>query len=213
VESKDVVRRGYDAVSHRYRGDDDEGGAPLRAWIDRLLPRLPAGARVLDLGCGCGVPVARDLAAAGLAVTGVDLSDVQVERARALVPAATFLRSDAADVSFPDGSFDAVVCLYMLIHVPLDEQPALLARIASWLAPGGVLLLIAGQRAWTGTEENWLGGGAPMWWSHADAATYRAWLADASLVVDAQEFVPEGDGGHALFWCRKPSSIVTTARQ
>jgi 2-polyprenyl-3-methyl-5-hydroxy-6-metoxy-1,4-benzoquinol methylase len=147
--------------------------------------------------------VARDLAAAGLAVTGVDLSDVQVERARCLVPAATFLRSDAADVSFPDGSFDAVVCLYMLIHVPLEEQPALLTRIASWLARGGVLLLTAGQWAWTGTEEDWLGGGAPMWWSHADAATYRRWLAEAGLLIEAEEFVPDGDSGHALFWCRR----------
>jgi len=206
-ESKDTVRRGYDAVSYLYQGDDDEGHAPRRAWIDRLVRRLPAGARVLDLGCGCGVPVARDLAAAGLVVTGVDLSDVQVERARSLVPTATFLRSDAADVSFPDGSFDAVVCLYMLIHMPLDEQPALLTRIASWLAPEGVLLLIAGHRAWTGTEENWLGGGAPMWWSQADAATYRRWLADASLVVEGEEFVSEGDNGHALFWCRRTDPL------
>jgi 2-polyprenyl-3-methyl-5-hydroxy-6-metoxy-1,4-benzoquinol methylase len=202
VEAKDVVRRGYDAVSSLYRSDDGDADDPRRAWIERLLQRLPAGARVLDLGCGCGVPVARDLAAAGLAVTGVDLSDVQVERARSLVPTATFLRSDAADVSFPDGSFDAVVCLYMLIHVPLEEQPALLTRIASWLAPTGVLLLTTGHTAWTGTEQDWLGGGAPMWWSHADAATYRAWLADASLVVEAEEFVPEGGGGHALFWGR-----------
>jgi 2-polyprenyl-3-methyl-5-hydroxy-6-metoxy-1,4-benzoquinol methylase len=205
VDPKDVVRRGYDAVSYLYRGDDDADGL-RRDWVDRLGRRLPAGARVLDLGCGCGVPVARDLSAAGLAVTGVDLSDVQVERARALVPAATFLRADAGEVSFPDGSLDAVVCLYMLIHVPLAEQPALLGRIATWLAPGGVLLLTAGHTAWTGTEENWLGGGAPMWWSHADAATYRRWLADAGLAVEEEAFVPEGDGGHVLFWCRTPPS-------
>jgi 2-polyprenyl-3-methyl-5-hydroxy-6-metoxy-1,4-benzoquinol methylase len=207
MEPKDVVRRGYDAVSYRYRGDDDDPDDQRRAWIDRLLRSLPAGARVLDLGCGCGVPVARDLAAAGPTVTGVDLSDVQIERARSLVPAATFLRGDATEVSFPDGSFDAVVCLYMLIHVPLDEQPALLGRIASWLVPGGTLLIITGNRAWTGTEENWLGGGAPMWWSHADVATYRGWLADASFVIEAGEFHPEGNDGHALFWCRRADPL------
>jgi 2-polyprenyl-3-methyl-5-hydroxy-6-metoxy-1,4-benzoquinol methylase len=207
VESKDIVRRGYDAVSYLYRDGDDDTDDRRRAWTDRLLRRLPAGARVLDLGCGCGVPAARDLAAAGLAVTGVDLSDVQIERARGLVPSATFQRADATEVSFPDGSFDAVVCLYMLIHVPLDEQPALLGRIASWLVPGGVLLIITGHRAWTGTEDNWLGGGAPMWWSHADAGTYRGWLADASFVVEAEEFLPEGNDGHALFWCRRTDPL------
>jgi SAM-dependent methyltransferase len=52
---------------------------------------VPAGGAVLDLGCGCGVPLARDLAAGGYQVTGVDLSVVQVEGARRLVRAARFL--------------------------------------------------------------------------------------------------------------------------
>ena len=43
----------------------------------------------------------------------------------------------------------------------------------------------------------------PMWWGQADAATYRSWLDEAGLEVTAQEFVPEDDGGHALFWARK----------
>jgi hypothetical protein len=43
-----------------------------------------------------------------------------------------------------------------------------------------------------------------MWWSHADAATYRAWLGRVGLAVEREEFVPEGDGGHALFRARRP---------
>jgi hypothetical protein len=42
-----------------------------------------------------------------------------------------------------------------------------------------------------------------MWWSHADAATYRAWLVDAGLEVTKQHSVPGGDDGHALFWARR----------
>lgn len=42
-----------------------------------------------------------------------------------------------------------------------------------------------------------------MWWSHADAGTYRAWIREAGLEVTSQRFVPEGDGGHALFWARR----------
>ncbi len=158
---------------------------------------------MLDLGCGCGVPVARSLAAAGYEVTGVDISEVQIERARRLVPAGTFIRADAGEVSFPGASFDAVVSLYALVHMPLDAQPGLLRRAAGWLRPGGWLLTVTGERAWTGTQDNWLGGPTAMWWSHADAATYRAWLADAGLEVTQQDFVPEGDSGHALFWARR----------
>jgi 2-polyprenyl-3-methyl-5-hydroxy-6-metoxy-1,4-benzoquinol methylase len=107
-------------------------------------------------------------------------------------------------VELPVGSIDAVVCLYMLIHVPLDEQPPLLERIASSLRPGGWLIATMGYEAWTGTDENWLDGGAAMWWSHADAATNRAWITNAGLAVEHEEFVPEGSSGHTLFWARRP---------
>lgn len=138
-------------------------------------------------------------------MTGVDLSGVQIGRARQLVPTAVFQRADAARVTFPAGSFDAVVCLYLLIHLPQDEQPALLARVAGWLRPGGWLLATAGAHEWTGTEVGWLGGGAAMWWSHPDAATYRRWLTKAGLDIAGERFVPEGDGGHQLFWACRPA--------
>lgn len=202
-DPKDAVRRGYDAVSYHYRADE-AGEGQYGPWIAELCERLPTNAAVLDLGCGCGVPVAHSLAQAGHTVTGVDFSEVQIRRARQLVPAATFIRADATTATFPAASFDAVVCLYALIHMPLSEQPPLLARIATWLRPEGWLLATTGHRAWTGTEDNWLGGTATMWWSHADAATYNLWLSEAGLVVEHSTFVPEGAGGHALFWARRP---------
>jgi SAM-dependent methyltransferase len=194
MDPKDLVRRGYDELSYRYRGDA-EGPASYTTWLAQLRERVPAGGAILDLGCGNGVPLAHDLAAVGYAVTGVDLSAVQVERARQLVPAARILHVDATEVSFAPASFDAVVSLYLLIHLPLEEQPVLLGRIGGWLRPGGWLLA---------TEDNWLGGRAPMWWSHADAATYRTWIERAGLAVVAQETVPEDDAVHALFWARRP---------
>jgi SAM-dependent methyltransferase len=185
VESpKDVVGRGYDALSYRCRGDAD-ALEHYATWLAQLQERVPPGGAVLDVGSGGGVPLARDLAAAGYAVTGVDLSAVQVERARRLVPTARFLHAD-------------------LIHMPLDEQPRLLRRIGRWLRPGGWLLATTGHHAWTGSEDNWLGGEAPMWWSQADAATYRAWIEQAGLSVVTEDLVPEGDGAHALFWARRP---------
>lgn len=205
MEPKEIVRRGYDALSYRYRGDTEEP-AHYATWLAQLQERVPAGGTVLDLGCGCGVPLTRDLAG-GYVVTGVDLSAVQIERARRLVPAARFLHADATQVGFPPSSFHAVVSLYALIHMPLDEQPPLLDRIGRWLRPGGWFLATTGHRAWTGTEDGWLDGEAPMWWSHADAATYRAWIEQAGLAVVDQEVVAEDDGVHALFWARRPLDL------
>ncbi|MFI6654482.1 class I SAM-dependent methyltransferase [Streptomyces sp. NPDC050523] len=203
-DPKDVVRRGYDAVSRLY---DDAYGAETKyaALLGDLCRRIPVGSAVLDLGCGSGVPVARTLVEAGHQVTGVDISEVQIRRAQERVPQAQFIRSDATAVTFEPASFDAVVSLYALIHIPLAEQPPLLRRITGWLRPSGWFAATTGHGAWTGTEQNWLGGGVPMWWSHADAATNRAWITQAGLTVEREEFLPEGDAGHALFWARRPA--------
>lgn len=200
----ELVRAGYDALSYYYRADE-ENEAGYTPWLDQLRERLPIPGAVLDIGCGCGVPVARSLAASGYDVTGVDVSQVQIDRARRLVPTGTFVRADATRIAFPPDSFDAVICLYALIHMPLERQPRLLASTAHWLRPGGWLLTITGHRAWAGSEANWLGGPATMLWSHADAASYRRWIEQASLRITAEVFVPEGDGGHALFWAKKPA--------
>ncbi|MFE6872603.1 class I SAM-dependent methyltransferase [Kitasatospora sp. NPDC057692] len=146
------------------------------------------------------------LVTAGHRVTGVDISEVQISRAQELVPGADFIRADATALELPQESFDAVVCLYALIHIPLAEQPAMLERIVSWLRPGGWFLGTTGHRAWTGTDEDWLGGGVAMWWSHADAATSRSWLVRAGLDVVHEEFVPEGNSGHVLFWARRTAA-------
>lgn len=202
-DPKELVRRGYDALSLRY---DQVYGAESKyqPWISELSGRIPAGGTVLDLGCGSGVPVARALATVGHRVTGVDISEVQIRKARELVPQAEFIRADATAVDFGPASFDAVVSFYALIHLPLEEQLPLLQKVAGWLRPGGWFLGTTGYQAWTGVDEDWLGGGTAMWWSHADAVTNRTWITQAGLVVEQEEFVPEGEGGHALFWARRP---------
>jgi ubiquinone/menaquinone biosynthesis C-methylase UbiE len=196
-DPKSIVRHGYDLVSRAYRADDADDGI-YAAWLDTLEMRVAPGSSVLDLGCGCGVPVARRLARS-YAVTGIDLSPVQIARARELVPRATFVCADMTTLRFAAESFSAITCFYALIHVPLAEQPTLLADIRRWLLPGGLFLATVGHQAWTGLEKDWLGvAGGDMWWSHADAPTYRRWLADAGLRVELESFVPEGAGGHTL---------------
>jgi SAM-dependent methyltransferase len=97
------------------------------------------------------------------------------------------------------GTFDAVVSFFALIHVPLADQAGVIARVGRWLRPDGRFLATVGHAAWTGAETDWLGGGADMWWSHPDVATYRAWIESAGLTIDEERFVPEGAGGHTLF--------------
>jgi len=199
---KSIVRRGYDRVSYAYRADDADDGS-YAEWLTMLEENVEPGSPVLDLGCGCGVPIARQLAERH-DVTGVDISPVQIARAHELVPRASFICADMATVEFAAESFGAIACLYALIHLPLTEQPVLLRNVRRWLRPGGVFIATVGHEAWTGSEKDWLGvKGGDMWWSHADADTYRRWIADAGLRIELESFVPDGPGGHTFVFARR----------
>jgi len=202
ASQRDLVRRGYDAISRAYRDDDgranpatDEGTDRYTRWVDDLAELLGSRARVLDLGCGAGVPATRLLTGKNFDVLGVDISAVQIERARQLVPRARFEQADMATWEHEPGTFDAVVALYSLIHVPIQDQRNLLPKIRRWLRRGGYLLAIVGFERWTGIEDYF---GAAMFWDHADRETYLAWLTAAGLAPVWDRFVPEGNGGHTL---------------
>ena len=119
------------------------GVATVLGWAQSL----PAGGRVLDLGCGHGVPIARALAGAGLRVHGVDVSPRLLEAFRRNVPEATAKLADASTLEVPAGRFDGVVAwgLVFLLEPPLQER--VLHRAAEALKPGGRLLFTAPRQA------------------------------------------------------------------
>ncbi|MEU1302095.1 class I SAM-dependent DNA methyltransferase [Streptomyces shenzhenensis] len=134
----------FDAIGDRYDEafPHKEGQVAAAEW---LVESLPPGARVLDLGCGTGLPTARRLADAGFQVVGVDLSHAMVELARANVPEAEFHQLDIADLR-PGGPrdlgrFDAVTAFFALLMLPRAEIPLALESIRRLLAPEGVFTL------------------------------------------------------------------------
>src|SRR5215471_11727511 len=106
-DPKTIVAQGYDRIADAYLARF--GQSSVRdAKLAGLVKRLPAGAMVLDLGCGAGEPVARELVAHGFQVTGVDASIGQIARARRNVPEASFVHADMTSVQLPAESFDAI---------------------------------------------------------------------------------------------------------
>ncbi|MGH9085730.1 MAG: class I SAM-dependent methyltransferase [Acidimicrobiales bacterium] len=110
---------------------------------------LRPGMRVLDVGCGPGRH-ARALAARGLQVHGVDISQRFVDLAQTEAPpGATFERADARSLAF-DAEFDAAISLCQGAFgltggpgAPLDGDGSVLAGMARALRPGGTLAVSA----------------------------------------------------------------------
>jgi len=79
----------------------------LYDMIDADIVKL-SGLRVLDLGTGTGT-VARELAARGAVVTGIDLDSGMIERANLINPSIDWKVSPAESIDFPDSTFDMIV--------------------------------------------------------------------------------------------------------
>lgn len=179
---KDAVEAGYDAIARTYLSWSQQiADDPRGHYLHELDRRLPDGAAILELGCGAGLPSTRRLAERH-DVLGIDLSTAQLELARANVPGARFEKADMTAVDFPDATFDAVVALYSILHVPRAEQPALIAKIARWLKPGGLFLASLGIGTPDQTE-NWLG--VEMFFGSNTPEVNRQLLADhLDLLID-----------------------------
>lgn len=190
----EIVAKGYDEIADafadwRNRIEDD----PRREWADDLVTRLPAGARVLELGCGSGSSETIELASR-FSLVGVDVSSEQIRRARASVPGAELVRADLLELTLPDESFDAVCSFYVLNHVPREHLGGLLERIARWLRPGGLAMHAFGASDLEGWEGEWLG--ADTFFSGYEPSENRRLVESAGLTILRDEVVeivePEG---------------------
>jgi phosphatidylethanolamine/phosphatidyl-N-methylethanolamine N-methyltransferase len=104
---------------------------------------VQSGERVLEVGVGTGLCL--PLYPASCRITGIDLSDGMLARARELVSSrglshVTLLRMDAGALEFPDGSFDTVVAAYVVTAVP--DHRKVMSEIIRVCRPGGRIMLL-----------------------------------------------------------------------
>lgn len=186
MEQADVSRT-YDVLASRY---DDWSARVVpdvrEPWARKVDTYLAPGERVVELGCGTGLPVGRRLAER-YEYQGVDASVEMLARARDAIPAGRLEHADLLTVRVAPGSLGAVVSFFAISHVPREHHARLFDSIASWLRPGGVFVGNLTSRDDPGSvEASWLEAG-PMRWSGFDETDNRRLLAASGLrIVDAE---------------------------
>jgi SAM-dependent methyltransferase len=129
---------GYEAMRAGRSGAHEKLVIPA---LSRLLPEL-RDSRVLDLGCGDGWFSRQASAEGARTVVGIDPSSRMLGRARERTsdPRISYVRGFVEDIDLPKQSFDRIVSIFALHYV--EDLPAVLRRIASWLAQDGVLVAV-----------------------------------------------------------------------
>jgi ubiquinone/menaquinone biosynthesis C-methylase UbiE len=159
----------FDRISARWSRNYDSGSGAMRRRIANFaagLQGLPAGARVLDFGCGSG-DITRALDCRGFVMTGIDLSPAMIEMAR-LGPGAsniTWMTAHANGVALPfaNAVFDAALASSVLEYHP--DPAAQIVEIARVLRSGGVFVFTAPdmchavrrrEKKWRWLAKSWL---------------------------------------------------------
>lgn len=185
---------------HAHAFDRDRGGAFVeRDWIERFIRPLPRGGRILDLGCGGGEPIARYLIDNGFHVTGIDSAAAMIALARTRFPRETWLQLDMRKAAMAD-TFEGALAWSSLFHLSHEDQEAMIARIATWLKPGGRLLFNTGP-----ARDVTIGAyrGDPLHHASLDPADYRAAFTRNGLVVVAHIAEDPACGGQTVWLLRR----------
>jgi SAM-dependent methyltransferase len=140
--------------------------ALFAGWAGRLVDEagISPGQRVLDVACGTGIVArtAADRVGEGGSVTGLDLNDAMLTVARRLRPDLEWRQGDAAELPFPDGSFDVVLCQSGLMFFP--DVPKALREMGRVCRGGGTV----GLQVWDRRESQ------PAYAPFIDAAACHA---------------------------------------
>lgn len=169
--------------------------------LDKFTGQLAEKAKILDIGCGNGLPVDKYLTDKGYEVLGVDISDEQIKRARQNVPKAKFATMDMEELTLPIKSFDGALLLFSLFHLPRGIHQEILTSVNELLVSGGYLLITLGLKELETTHDEFED--LKLFWSQWDKAKNLTILGQSGFSLLYEEIHGVGDEDHIVVLARK----------
>jgi ubiquinone/menaquinone biosynthesis C-methylase UbiE len=193
VTQTNIVREGYNKIAEQYYNNRDL--TKFNGELENFSKLISLSGHILDVGCGAGIPTAKFLIKKGLKVTGIDISETMLNMAQQNVPEGNFINMDMRNLEFDDNSFDGIISVYTLFHVPKNQHPQIFKDFYRVLKSGGIMLINTGISESEGISNFF---GVPMFWSNYDPKKTLQSVKDAQF-----EIIFEGvliRGGEFQYW-------------
>ena len=164
-------------------------------YLDLIVKSIPAGASILDLGCGTGEPIAKFFIEQGFKLTGVDSSHRMIALCQSRFPGESWLLADMCKINLSQ-RFDAIIAWHSFFHLEHDKQRAMFQIFASHIKPGGVLAFTSGDEHGEVWSNN---GGHELYHASLSTEEYENLLAAESFKVLVHR-VRDPHCGDATIW-------------
>ena len=139
-----INRKSYNKIAEQWVNYGKKNAFVIQPIIE-FVNKLPPKAKVLDIGCGTGYPIAQYLANRSFQVTGIDFSEHLLAQATQLhLPNAAFFHCDFFDYQ-PSQKFDGIIAFDSFFHFPKHKQVEIYQRVSDWMQDGGYLLFTHGR--------------------------------------------------------------------
>jgi cyclopropane fatty-acyl-phospholipid synthase-like methyltransferase len=193
-----LVRDAYNKCAEDYSSTRDL--FKNKKYLDMLTGYLKPKSKILDIGCGAGKPIDEYLVSKKYKVTGIDISEKQIELAKINVPQAIFSVKDMSVLNFSKNSFDAVISFYAIFHIPREGHLGLFKKILEILKPSGYFLATLGFDNWEGSEEFH---GVTMHWSQYSKDKNLKLIKEAGFEIVKAEIDKSGGEHHFVVLAKR----------
>lgn len=205
-EPADCIIDLYERHARAWNADRRAAGWNDKPWHDRFIAALPPAARILDLGCGSGSPVAHYMVERGLNVTGVDSSPTLISLARQRLPGQEWLVADMRSLRLPR-RFDGVLAWDSFFHLRPDDQRRMFDVFARHAAASAVLMFNSGPAHGEAVGEY---RGDPLYHASLSAGEYTTLLHGIGFAVIAHAVEDWRTGGGRTVWLGKRRTSMST---
>lgn len=198
-DKRRLVKAGYNSCAEKYLSNRDLFKS--QKYLKNLSKLLNKDSKILDIGCGSGIPIDKYFLEREFNVTGIDISREQIKLAKKNLPQGNFFIKDMCEIDFPASSFDAVVSFYAIFHIPREEHFALLKKLYALLKIKGYLLVTMGSSDWEGTADDFHG--EKMFWSHYEPQKNKKLVKTAGFKIILDEIDTSGREKHQILLGQK----------